>query len=473
MSAIDLRVLPHEAVPMSAVAEPAAGATPDWDAPALRWARSGLMALCGRASGAPLVPDFDAMAGIEALLAWLEEAAAAHGIGLRGDVRWLSERAALMELSRAGRVSCNGSCRLIEARDGWVAVNLPRAWDLDCVPALVGGGEAEDPWSALERHARSRSVAELVAAGRLLGLAVAAADWPCRTGSPAPLHVHDAVQMHRIAPAGMPRSRDWAREPPLVVDLSALWAGPLCAQLLRRAGAHVVKVESTRRPDPVRGAAPAFHERLNAGKDSLVLDFAAASDRERLRALIAQADVVIGSARARAFEQLGLAPETTVAAHPRLCWVAITAHGWTGEARNAIGFGDDAAAAGGLLATDADGRPVFMGDALADPLTGIAAAAGAFAALAQGGGVIVDAALSRTAAFVAAGRRLASDERGQVVMRNGQWWLHVAGGSERVAAPRARAVSTHAHGVDTWPVSDGLATDCGAHGGIRAAEVHR
>lgn len=423
---------------MSTVVTPMTGVTMEQDAPALRWARSGLMTLCGSASGPPLVPDFDVMTGIEALLAWLEEAAAAHGIRLRGDVGWLSERAALMGLSRAGRVSCNGSCRLIEARDGWVAVNLPRTWDLDCVPALVGCGEAEDPWSALERHARSRSVTELVAAGHLLGLAVAAARWPWRPGSPAPLRVHDAVQTHRIAPARMPRSRDWRREPPRVVDLSALWAGPLCAQLLRRAGAYVVKVESTSRPDPVRDAAPAFHERLNAGKQCIVLDFTQASERERLRALIAQADVVVGSARPRAFEQLGLAPEAMVAAHPQLCWVAITAHGWTGEARNAIGFGDDAAAAGGLLATDADGRPVFMGDALADPLTGIAAAAGAFEALAQGGGVIVDAALSRTAACVASGRRLAADARGQVVKRDGQWWLDVAGGSECVAAPRAR-----------------------------------
>ena len=35
----------------------------------------------------------------------------------------------------------------------------------------------------------------------------------------------------------------------LVADLSSMWAGPLCGQLLARAGATVVKVESPRRPD--------------------------------------------------------------------------------------------------------------------------------------------------------------------------------------------------------------------------------
>ena len=38
----------------------------------------------------------------------------------------------------------------------------------------------------------------------------------------------------------------------MVVDLSSLWAGPLVGHLLLRAGARVVKVESTTRPDGAR-----------------------------------------------------------------------------------------------------------------------------------------------------------------------------------------------------------------------------
>ncbi|EUA43140.1 hypothetical protein I552_7881 [Mycobacterium xenopi 3993] len=40
----------------------------------------------------------------------------------------------------------------------------------------------------------------------------------------------------------------------LVADLSSLWAGPLCAQLLARAGAVVVKVESPARPTALDAA---------------------------------------------------------------------------------------------------------------------------------------------------------------------------------------------------------------------------
>ena len=39
-----------------------------------------------------------------------------------------------------------------------------------------------------------------------------------------------------------------------------------------------------------------------------------------------------------------------------------------------VGFGDDVAAGAGLVACDQAGQPVFCGDALADPLTGLAAA---------------------------------------------------------------------------------------------------
>lgn len=421
--------------------------------PALRWARSGLMALTGPADGPPVVPEFDAMAGIETLLASVEQAGARIGCSTRGDLRWLTERAVLQGLTRRGAVSCNGSCRLIAARDGWIAVNLPRAADLESVPAFVGASADEDPWSAIGTRAGTMSSAELVGTGRLLGLAVSGARVPQGDRGVAP-GSGEVAPLLRPVEARSTTGRDWKIDPPLVIDLTALWAGPLCGQLLAAAGARVIKVESRRRPDPVRGSLPAMFALLNGGKESVVLDFTRASERDVLRGLIARADLVIGSARPRAFEQLGLAPEALVARHPGLAWVAITAHGWTGEARNAVGFGDDAAAAGGLLARDAAGRPVFLGDALADPLTGIAAAAGAFNALAAGGGVIVDAALCRTAAFVAAGRCLDVAERGRVEHREGEWWLQVEGRAERVALPAARPVPAPAHdfGVDTQRV---------------------
>ena len=125
----------------------------------------------------------------------------------------------------------------------------------------------------------------------------------------------------------------------------------------------------------------------------------------RCGALVARADVVIESSRPRALEQLGIDAAAAVASGPTV-WVSITGHGRTGAARNRVGFGDDAAVAGGLVswtsaAVGAGVDPCFCADAVADPCSGLVAAAAAVAALAAGGRWLVDVALSGVAARLA------------------------------------------------------------------------
>ena len=60
-----------------------------------------------------------------------------------------------------------------------------------------------------------------------------------------------------------------------MVDLSALWAGPLAASLLLEAGARVVKVEARDRPDGARSGPRPFFDLLNAGKESVAIDLSA------------------------------------------------------------------------------------------------------------------------------------------------------------------------------------------------------
>jgi crotonobetainyl-CoA:carnitine CoA-transferase CaiB-like acyl-CoA transferase len=198
-----------------------------------------------------------------------------------------------------------------------------------------------------------------------------------------------------------------ARAVPKVIDLSALWAGPLCGAILAAMGAEVTKIESLRRPDPTRVSTPGFHRRLNGAKAELVLDLAASDDQARLRDLILDADVVITSARLRGLASIGLDPDALMALRPGLTWVAVTGYGlarlfeddpWNDR----VAFGDDAAAAGGLVGWTADGEPRFLGDALADPVTGLAAAIGALRALQSGGGVVVDAGMAQMSASAAA-----------------------------------------------------------------------
>lgn len=189
--------------------------------------------------------------------------------------------------------------------------------------------------------------------------------------------------------------------PPLVVDLSSLWAGPLCSHLLGLDGARVVKVESTRRPDGGRRDETGFFDLLNHGKDSVALDLPSTYGLARLRSLLAAAEVVIEGSRPRALRGWGIDAETFLAAEegPRV-WVSITGHGRTGSLADRVAFGDDAAAAGGLVVWDDDG-PCFLADAAADPLTGIAAAQAVGEALAEGGTWLLDAAMARVAGSVA------------------------------------------------------------------------
>jgi hypothetical protein len=299
------------------------------------------------------------------------------------------DRTGHLPLDPPGRTSCNRACRMVRAADGWIAVNLAREEDRDLVPAWLHGDVGEEPWAQIERLAPGRTCAELVADATLLGLPAGAVGEIARPTPDANLRLR-----------GPARDRAGA---PTVVDLSALWAGPMCGAILAATGCEVTKIESVRRPDPTRAATPEFYRRLNGAKQELALDFADPADREALRAAVLAADLVITGARPRAFPGLGFDPEEIVAGGA--VWVSVTGYGWGKGQR--VAFGDDAAAAGGLVTWEPSGEPRFLGDALADPVTGLAAALGALEALFSGGAMFVDAGLAMSAAGAAAQMGLA------------------------------------------------------------------
>jgi crotonobetainyl-CoA:carnitine CoA-transferase CaiB-like acyl-CoA transferase len=185
----------------------------------------------------------------------------------------------------------------------------------------------------------------------------------------------------------------------IVVDLSALWAGPLCGDLLAGTGATVLKVESPHRPDGARRGPAAFYDLLNGRKRSVGLDFRQAEGVETLRALIRRADVVIEASRPRALEQLGISAADEVRDGGPQVWVSITGYGRT-DASGRVAFGDDAAAGGGLVVWR-EGGPMFCADAVADPTTGLAAANACLNALASGGRWLLDVSMAGVSAELA------------------------------------------------------------------------
>lgn len=369
------------------------------------WAASGVLPLCGHPGGPPLVPPGRA-------------AAMAARVGGRFGVdgpRLLSERAAFTGHRRRGRTSPGGACRLLPTADGWAAVSCARPDDPALLGALAGAETGDDPWPVLVPWLREHTGAELAERAELLGVAAG----PVRTRSAPP----------RVPSPLSPRPLEDA----LVVDFSALWAGPLCAHLLGLAGARVVKVETPTRPDGARRGDPGFYRLLHAGHRSVVLDPAEPAGRRAMAALAVAADIVIEASRPRALARFGLDAEAAVAAGAT--WVSITAHG---RADDRIGFGDDVAAASGLVCRAADLTPLFCGDAIADPLTGLTAAALAATAPPRGG-VLWDIAM---ADVVAATLPAGPPVPGPRAVRDGNAWLVETGtGMVPVAGPVRRDVS--------------------------------
>lgn len=295
----------------------------------------------------------------------------------------LTGRAEILSLSAGGRISAGGATHLLRARDGWCALTLSRADDIEAVPALVSADTVADAWPAVHQWCETCSSADVVERARLL-------DIPAATlGETRPGPV-------RITPLGDPEFRG-ALEGALVVDLTSMWAGPLCGRLLAMAGADVVKVESPSRPDGTRAGSPAFFDWMNSGKRFYTADF---DDPRELRQLLEEADIVLEGSRPAALERRGLGPGS-VQLRQGGVWLRITGHGTAGAKAEWVAFGDDAAVAGGLVGWRDDG-PVFMGDAIADPLTGLEAARAVLDSRERGGGELIEVSMAAVAANYAA-----------------------------------------------------------------------
>lgn len=400
------------------------------------WARSGAMALTGRADGPPLVAP-----GAPALMAQLELASTAVALTARSgtrpdlpDVGVLGERAAISGFSRRGPWSCGGSFRTLTTSDGWVGISLARQDDLDLVPALVESTGFTDPWDAIARWARTQTSA--TAAERMLmlnlpGRAVSFDDSPA---------TRPGVQIRQGG------RRQHTTERPLVVDLTSLWAGPLCAHLLGRGGADVIKVESTNRPDGARRGSAEFFDLLHAGHRSISLDFQSPPQVEQLIALLSRADLVLEASRPRALARLGVPVEELVAGGTS--WLSITA---SGRDSDEVGFGDDVAVGAGLHVRDGD-ELLPCADALADPLTGIVAARAASEALLNDTSALIDVSMYHVCREAA----LAPPHPEHVVSRTpaGAWQVDTGQDLIPVAAPAARCPDGRAAalGADTLEV---------------------
>lgn len=197
-----------------------------------------------------------------------------------------------------------------------------------------------------------------------------------------------------------------------VVELARVLAGPWCGQLLADLGAEVVKVERPGVGDDTRAWGPpfvvgddgedlgaAYYHSCNRGKQSVGIDIATAEGQAEIRALLADADVVIENYKVGGLAKYGLDPAVMRAGFPRLIVCSITGFGQTGPYAHRAGYDFIIQAMSGFMSLtgEPDGAPQKAGIAYADIFTGMYSAVAILAALrrrdATGAGAHIDMAL--------------------------------------------------------------------------------
>lgn len=207
-----------------------------------------------------------------------------------------------------------------------------------------------------------------------------------------------------------------------VLDLTRVIAGPECGRTLAAHGADVLLVTSPHLPNP-----PPLVVDFGLGKRAASLDLRLAGDTERLRALLAGADVISQSYRPGALARLGFGPEDAVRLRPGIVYVTLSAYGHAGPWRQRRGFETLLQSVTGLAHEQGLGggldRPQHLPAQVVDHATGYLAALGALAALCrrarEGGSYLVRVSLAQTARWVDAlgrveGRHVADQTRADV-----------------------------------------------------------
>lgn len=178
----------------------------------------------------------------------------------------------------------------------------------------------------------------------------------------------------------------------LVLDFSQFLSGPVAAMRLADLGARVIKVERPRGGDIGRtlafagrsadGDTISFHA-MNRNKEGITADLKDPADLERIKVLVAQADVIIQNFRPGVMERIGLGYESARAINPRIVYASASGYGDDGPWKNRPGQDLLAQSVSGIpwLSGSHDDGPIPIGLSIADHLTSCHIAQGVTALL--------------------------------------------------------------------------------------------
>ena len=180
-----------------------------------------------------------------------------------------------------------------------------------------------------------------------------------------------------------------------ILDLSHVWAGPLCTRILSDLGADVIKIERSyarglKEPvgDPIGGwigkdpgkdpwNRNAAFVKLARNSRSVCVDLKHKKGREIFLELVGHADVVIENFSASTMSNLNLDYQTLVEANPNIIYLTMPGFGKTGPYKDWVAFGPIIEPMSGLTAAMGYSleEPRNSGVALVDPTSATSAAA--------------------------------------------------------------------------------------------------
>ena len=168
-----------------------------------------------------------------------------------------------------------------------------------------------------------------------------------------------------------------------VLDLTSVFMGPHCTQILAEHGADVIKLEAPE-GDIVRKIPPARHDGMgalfllaNRGKRSIVLDLKTPTGNVAALKLAAQCDVLIYSLRPQAMARMGLSYAEVAAVNPRIIYVGAFGYGQEGRYAAHPAYDDLIQAAAGLASLPnrvTGAEPRYVPCAIVDRTVALAAA---------------------------------------------------------------------------------------------------
>ena len=188
----------------------------------------------------------------------------------------------------------------------------------------------------------------------------------------------------------LPEGIDFPLEGVRVLDLSRVFAGPLCSQVLADFGAEVIKVEHPGRGDDTRDwgirigkTETTYYNSMNRNKRSITVDLQSPEGLKLIHDLLPQFDVVIHNFKTGGAEKLGLGYEQLKAIKPDLIYCVVAGYDSSGPEAKRPGYDLVIQGESGLMALNGEAGqpPLKFGVAVVDLTAGAYAAQAVLAAL--------------------------------------------------------------------------------------------